>query len=231
MSTANSANSREIKNEWGEKMKKYDNIIKKARKIFKKSKNSHDMDHTMRVYKMCMHIAETETCNVEVLSIAAFLHDIGRMEQDEAKGKICHAAVGAKKAKKILEKYNIDKVVIERVIHCISTHRYRGQNKPESIEAKILYDADKLDAIGAIGISRAFVFAGEIGAKVHNKNIKVEKTKSYTDEDTAYREYLVKLRFIKDKMLTKEGRKIAEERHRFMEMFFERLNKETDAEM
>ena len=212
-------------------MEKYRKIIKKAKKIFEKSRNSHDIDHTMRVYKMCMHIAKTEKCDIEILSLAAMLHDIGRIEQDESKGKICHAEIGAKKARKIMEKYEVDGETVDKVVHCIATHRYRGNKKPESTEAKILYDADKLDSIGAIGISRAFVFAGEIGAKVHNKNIDVEKTKSYTEEDTAYREFLVKLRFIKGKMLTKEGRKIAEERHVFMETFFDRLNKETDAEV
>ena len=88
-----------------------------------------------------------------------------------------------------------------------------------------------MDSIGAIGIGRAFVFAGEIGAKVHDKNVDIENTKSYSEEDTAYREYLIKLQFIKDNLLTIEGRRIAEGRHKFMVEFFERINREVDGEI
>jgi len=130
-----------------------------------------------------------------------------------------------------LEENNISKDIIEGVVHCIETHRYRGNKIPQSIEAKILYDADKLDSIGAVGIGRAFVFAGEIGAKVHNKGIDISKTKSYTEEDTAYREFMVKLKFIKKKMITEEGKRLAKERHKFMKKFFKRLDMEVDGEL
>ena len=82
---------------------------------------------------------------------------------------------------------------------------------PETTEAKILFDADKLDSIGAVGIGRAFLFAGEVGARLHNKDRDLSPTKPYTKEDTAYREYMVKLRHSREKMLTKEGRRIAED--------------------
>jgi len=98
-------------------------------------------------------------------------------------------------------------------------------------EAKILFDVDKLDAIGAVGIGRAFLFAGEIGAKLHDKNVDIKKTKEYTKDDSAYREYLVKLRKIKNRMFTKEGKKIAREKHGFMVNFFNRLNKEIDGKL
>ncbi len=97
---------------------------------------------------------------------------------------------------------------------------------PKSLEAKILFDADKLDSIGAVGIGRAFLFAGEVGAKLHNGHQDLSKTVSYSREDTAYREFQVKLRKIKDRLLTPSGRKLAEGRHRFMVRFFERLDAE-----
>ena len=101
-----------------------------------------------------------------------------------------------------------------------------------SKEAKVLFDADKLDSIGTIGIGRAFWFAGHIGAKLHNgEHIPVEKTKPYTSEDTAYREFIVKLKRIKDLMFTKEGKRLAEERHNYMVSFFNRLQKEINGEL
>jgi uncharacterized protein len=94
------------------------------------------------------------------------------------------------------------------------------------LEAKVLFDADKLDAIGAVGVARTFLFAGEVGAKLHNPHVELQNTAPYTAEDTGYREYKLKLSRIKDRMLTQEGRRLAEERHTFMEMFFDRLTEE-----
>ncbi|HOK04922.1 MAG TPA: hypothetical protein PLN24_06695, partial [Victivallales bacterium] len=96
----------------------------------------------------------------------------------------------------------------------------------QSIEEKIVYDADKLDSLGAIGIGRAFHFAGRIGARLHNTEQEALSSNSYTKEDTAYREYLIKMRHIPEKMLTKTGKKIALKRLKFMKLFFEKLNKE-----
>jgi uncharacterized protein len=206
-------------------------IIAEAKKIFAQGRKSHDWDHTRRVYNLCLHIGKREGAELEVLQLAAILHDIGREQQDASEGQVCHAELGAVMAREILEKYGFPREMTEKVVHCIATHRFRGDKAPLSQEAKILYDADKLDAIGAIGIGRAFVFAGEVGAKVHNKDVDIEKTEAYTEEDTAYREYVVKLSKIKDKILTAEGKRLAEGRHRFMVEFFERLNKEVDGEL
>jgi uncharacterized protein len=212
-------------------MDKFQIIVEEAKNIFAKAKGSHDWDHTERVYNMCMHIGKIEYADIEVLGYAAILHDIGRDTQDKSGGKVCHAEIGAVMAREILKKYDFNEDKINNIVHCIETHRFRGDKVPISKEAKILFDADKLDGIGAIGIGRAFVFSGEIGAKVHDKNIDINKIKSYTSEDTAYREFLVKLRKVKDTMLTDEGRRIAEGRHDFMVAFFDRLNKEVDGEV
>jgi uncharacterized protein len=134
-------------------------------------------------------------------------------------------------AGKILKAHGLAKETTEGVVHCIRTHRFRKRAVPISKEAKILFDADKLDSIGAVGIGRAFLFAGEVGARLHNKDIDIRRTKPYTKEDTAYREYLVKLGKIKDRIFTNEGKRIARERHRFMVIFFGRLNKEIDGRL
>lgn len=203
-----------------------DELTKEAKKIYSRGRKSHDWEHTKRVYSLCMHIGEKEAANLEVLKIAAILHDIGREKQDESQGSICHAEYGAAMAAGILKKYQVPEQMVGKIIECIETHRFRGDKKPVSLEAKVLYDADKLDGIGAIGIGRAFVFAGEIGAKVHNSDVDISNTSTYSEEDTAYREFAVKLQYVKDKMLTGEGKRMAAGRHQFMVDFFERLNKE-----
>ncbi len=193
---------------------------------FSNAHGSHDWDHTLRVYNLCMHIGAAEGADVEVLKIAAYLHDVGRPYQDRSKGAICHGEKGAEMARDLLEEYPISDERKANIIHCIKSHRFRGSCRPETLEAKVLFDADKLDSIGAIGIGRTFLFAGEVGAKLHNPHINPEDTEAYTQADTGYREFKLKLSRIKDHMLTAEGRRMAGERHVFMEQFFERFLQE-----
>ena len=203
-------------------------VKKAAEKILRKGKGSHDLEHTERVLKLALRIGKKESADLEIIKLAAVLHDIGRSAEDRSGGRIDHAALGAKMAAAILKKNRYPAETIARVCHCIAAHRFRGSIKPGSLEAKCLFDADKLDSIGAVGIGRAFLFAGEVGAKLHNKGIDLSKTKPYTGEDTAYREFMVKLRHVKSRMATKEGGKLAGKRHLYMCGFFKRLDKEVD---
>ena len=206
-------------------------IKKEIKTYFEGINPCHEFSHTERVLNLALRIGKKENADLEVIKYSALLHDIGRKEQDESNGRVDHAEIGAELAKEILKKYNFDEDRIKEIAHCIKTHRFRGNNIPKSKEAKILYDADKLDSIGAIGIGRAFSFSGSIGSYVHNQNIDINKTEPYTKDDCAYREFLIKLMNVKDKMLTDEGRKIAEERHKYMLDFFKRLNKEVNGEI
>lgn len=208
-----------------------DQIIVIAKTFFHNSRGSHDWEHSERVMKLALHLAETEKADKTVVQIAAILHDIGRGVQDKSGGKICHAEEGARLAQKILQDFSLAKTEQENIIHCIRSHRFRNAHQPETIEARVLYDADKLDSIGAVGIGRAFLFAGEIGAKLHNKGVDISQTRAYTKEDTAYREFVVKLSKVKDRMLTASGQKIAEKRHAFMVEFFHRLNLEVEGKI
>jgi uncharacterized protein len=201
-----------------------------AETCFSNSWGSHDWEHTRRVYNLCMHIGQVEGADMEVLKIAAYLHDLGRSHQDESRGSICHAEKGAEIATELLDRYPISSEQKANVLHCIRSHRFRGNCLPETLEAKILFDADKLDSIGAIGVARAFQFAGEVGAKFHNPVVSPEETEPYTVEDTGYREFKLKLSKIKDRMLTAQGRLLAEERHAFMEKYFERFFQEYGGE-
>ncbi len=211
--------------------KSFKKILAETKKHFMNSRGSHDFDHVERVLKMALHIGKKEKADLEILKLAAILHDVQRNDADKKHGKIDHAISGAEVAGKILRKYKYDEKTIAAVHHCIAAHRFRNDIKPKTLEAKVLFDADKLDSIGAIGVGRAFLFAGELKAKLHNTKMSDDKilaTKEFSKEDTAYREFLVKLRHIKSRMQTKEGRKLAKERHSFMVEFFKRMKKEMD---
>jgi uncharacterized protein len=163
---------------------------------------------------------------MDVLRVAAYLHDIGRGFQDASNGAVCHAEKGAQIAEPFVERLALTKKQKQNIIHCIRSHRFRNHHTPGTPEAKVLFDADKLDAIGAIGVARAFLFAGEVGARLHNADVDAETAKPYSADDTGYREFKVKLCKIKDQMLTAEGRKLARERHVFMHDFFNRFLEE-----
>ncbi len=198
-------------------------IADQARKIFLRASGSHDWDHTRRVVVLCEHIGRVEKADLEVLRLAAYLHDIGRCRQDRARGARCHAHEGARMAAAILEDLPLSPDTRENIIHSIRTHRFREQQIPATLEAKVLFDADKLDAIGAVGVARAYLFAGEVGARLHNADMDVTTAPAYSENDTGYREYLVKLQHIHTRMLTVEGRRLSRERHTFMEAFFNRF--------
>jgi uncharacterized protein len=203
-------------------------VRREARAFFADAHGSHDWDHTERVLQLCLRIGRKEKADLGVLRLAALLHDIGRAEEDRSNGKVCHGRAGAALARRVLERHGLDGATVGEVVHCVRTHRFRKKAVPRTLEARILFDADKLDSIGAVGVGRAFLFAGEIGARLHDKDVDVRRTKPYTRDDTAYREYLVKLSKVKDRITTREGKRIAAERDRFMVAFFDRLNKETD---
>lgn len=203
-------------------------IEKIAKKYFINASGCHDWTHVERVRNLALHIGRKENADLGVIEIAALLHDIGRKEEMEKKGLICHAEVGGVESKKILKKLGFENSFIDKVTHVIETHRFRKGKQPLTIEAKCVFDADKLDSIGAMGVARTFLFAGNAGSGTmytgnEEKVVKEGIDRSYSHEDSGYLEYLVKLRYIKDKVLTKEGKKIAQGRHKFMKAYFDRF--------
>ncbi len=210
---------------YSQKLKKLTGAV---RKRLESAPGCHDWEHTRRVLHNARIIAAGEkNADIQVVECAAVLHDIARPEELKSKGKLCHAVIGSEIAGKYLEDCGFrNEEFIKKVCSCVKTHRYRGGGgrNPLHIEEKIVYDADKLDSIGAIGVGRAFHFAGRIGAKLHNTEKEALSSDSYSSEDSAYREYLVKLRHIHGKLLTKTGRKVAKQRSDFMHEFFRQLN-------
>ncbi len=211
--------------------KHIDTIKNQAKSLFKDAGGSHDWEHTLRVARLCSHMGPTEHADMDVLLISAYLHDIGRCFQDRSNGHICHAEKGSEMAEDIIRDLHLQDHQKQNILHCIRAHRYRGNNIPDSVEAKVLFDADKLDAIGAVGIARAYHFAGELGARLHNPGNCIENTSSYSRDDTGYREFKVKLCKIKDRMLTREGRRLAKKRHDFMVAFFHQFIQEYNGDI
>jgi uncharacterized protein len=207
-------------------------IEKKAKKYFVGASGCHDWTHIERVRNLALQIGKKEKADLGVIEIAALLHDIARKKEMESKGLICHAQESAKLSKPILKKYKLDKEQIDNILHCIEAHRFRKSLAPKTIEAKVIYDADKLDGIGAVGIGRDFLFAGYNRTKLYTGKEKYYASKgidrSYTEDDTGIMEYEFKLKRIKDKILTKTGKKFAQERHDFMVKFFDRFWQEVE---
>ena len=188
----------------------------------------HGFDHTLRVmHNAGVLLASVPDADAETVMLAALLHDIARPEEEKSRGRECHAKLGAKLVPEMLKNAGFPDEIIPAVADAVRTHRFRGKDEPASIEADIVFDADKLDSLGAVGIGRAFLFAGHENARLHNTEAEALASEPYSSNDTAYREYLVKLRYLPRRMRSSAGRKLAVERAAFMTGFFEQLNKET----
>lgn len=199
-----------------------------VREKLERASGCHDFDHTLRVLRNAELLAkELPAADLRIVRLAALLHDFARPEEMAAKGKLCHAVLGAELVRPLLAEAGFEPETVDRVSQAVLTHRYRANRIPATLEAQIVYDADKLDSLGAVGIGRAFLFAGREHARLHNTREEALGSAEYSREDTAYREYLVKLSKLPGCMLTAPGRRIAGERAGFMHEFFDRLNSET----
>lgn len=143
--------------------------------------SSHNMEHVMRVYAVAETLAEGEEVDMDVIRISVLLHDIGNQrEQDDPTGKTDHAEEGAKMARPFLKRLGLSRKKIAHVCDCILTHRYRTDREPKTLEAKIVFDADKLDAMGAVGMSRALCWIGRNNAHIYRK---VNDVEAYAKEN------------------------------------------------
>jgi uncharacterized protein len=211
--------------------------VEQARQYYEEADPAHDFHHVLRVLRLAERIGPVEGADMEILRTAAFLHDIGR--PDEIRDGICHAQVGAEKARQILADWPPDRV--EAVAHAIATHRFRNDAVPQTLEARVLYDADKLDCIGAIGVARAYAIGGLMGqllwAEVDHDYVQARRRDrllargDLSSNHTPVHEFAFKLSQIKESLSTATAREIAEERHRFMVTFFDRLGTEVRGEL
>jgi uncharacterized protein len=203
--------------------------VAEARRLYRNADAVHDFDHVLRVLKLAERIGEAEGARLSIVRTAALLHDMGR-GQAEREG-IDHAAFAARRAQELLA--GRPESSVESVTHAIAAHRFRGGPTPATLEAQVLFDADKLDAIGAIGIARAFAYGGAHGQRLWAPvdTVDLERWQAEGDDPrshTPVHEFVVKLSRIKERLFTLTGRAIAEERHAYMVGFFDRLEREID---
>ncbi|MBN2124674.1 MAG: HD domain-containing protein, partial [Deltaproteobacteria bacterium] len=116
-------------------------IRTRAAECLANTSSSHDWDHTLRVHKLCMQIGKAEGADTDILQMAAYLHDIGRPFQDRSRGRVCHAERGAEIARTLLAPYPFPEEKKDNVLHCIRSHRFRGNHHPRTLEARVLFDA------------------------------------------------------------------------------------------
>lgn len=207
-----------------------------ARSLYVQGDAAHDFDHVARVAALAEELARQEGADVAIVRTAAYLHDVPVTldEEDSSRrgmARRSHHLAAADFARDFLARRGVGNQTIEAVVHCIEAHRFRDQSiMPQTLEAQCLYDADKLDSMGAIGVARAFAFAG-----AHDSRLWTESWRSAPGhaerprgaDYTPVHEYVYKLRRLYATLHTASARRIGAQRHAFMETFFEQL----DAEM
>ncbi len=201
------------------------NTIHFVKKQLENVESGHNWFHMERVYNNALLIAKEEVCNLEVVQLAALLHDIA-----DSKFHDGDETVGPKLAWEFLEKQNVSEDIIIHVVNIIENISFKGGNferKFSSIELDIVQDADRLDAIGAVGIARTFNYGGFKNRPLYNPeiapNLNMNKEEYKNSVSPTINHFYEKLLLLKDKMNTKTGKKIAEERHSYMEKFLEQF--------
>jgi len=220
---------------------KYRKLKETVNNELKEASPAHDINHVMRVYNLCLHLAKYESdVNLDVLKTAALLHDIARVKEGQ---DVDHAVFGAEISEKILRELAYPEEKIKLIKHCIISHRFRSGNEPKTKEAKILSDADKLDVIGATGIARSFILAGEYGQKIYSdtpideyikENLVDGKSNGRIKDPSKHApniEFETKLKHIPNKLYTRKAKEIAKQRLEYMKQFFERLKREINGQL
>ena len=186
-----------------------------ARTVFSGDASGHDFDHTLRVYHMATRLAKEENADLRIVQLAALLHDVDdrKLSPETYEGKL--------RAVAFMKENGVEIGKIETIVDIISRISFSAQlPPPESIEGKCVQDADRLDAMGAIGIARTFAFGGSRGRRMHDPE--------RLDANASIQHFYDKLLLLKESMHTPTGRRMAEERDRYMRQFLEQFYAEWD---
>lgn len=190
--------------------------------------SGHDWWHVYRVWKMAQRIGQEEGANMQIVELAALLHDIADWKFHGGDD-----TVGPRVAKEILAQHAAPDKITEAVVQIIKEVSFKGagvKTEPSTLEGKVVQDADRLDAIGAIGVARAFTYGGHANRPLYDPDVKptihASKEAYAKREGTTINHFYEKLLLLKDRLNTKAAKEIAAERHRFMEEFLDRFYQE-----
>lgn len=208
-----------------------DSAIEYVKEIFKNDFSGHDYFHTMRVYNLAVTIAKSENADLELVSLAALLHDVddAKLSPDTHSEKV--------NAVSFIKSHNLPKDKIDKICAIINEISFAGTDSvtPKSIEGKCVQDADRLDAIGAIGIARAFAYGGNRNRQIYNPDIKPLEnmnSESYikNENSTTINHFYEKLLLLKNMMNTNTAIKIAQKRNDFMKAYLDEFFAEWNSE-
>lgn len=208
--------------------------LEKARQWYTDADPVHDFAHVVRVYHMAERIGKAEGADLEIVRAAALLHDV-EGSAPEGAGRASHHHESAEFAAEVLAAEGWPAERIAAVQHCIRAHRFRDRSEPPAtLEAQVLFDADKLDVLGSIGAARTIAYAILAGQPIHapaSEQFRSTGKEEPGEPHSSYHEYLFKLRHVKERMFTRTGKAIAEERHAALCVFYDRLDAEMRGEM
>jgi uncharacterized protein len=200
---------------------------------FKDEGSGHDWWHLYRVWRLAKHIGKKENANMLVVQLGALLHDIA-----DFKFYGGDLTAGPRASAKLLKEIGVDEPVIKEVTHIVEHVSFKGAgeaNMMQSLEGKIVQDADRLDAIGAMGISRVFAYGGHKGNVIYDPKVKPTMHDSFeqykNSDSSAINHFYEKLLLLKDRMNTKTGKEMAEHRHKYMEEYLKEFFAEWDGKL
>ncbi len=207
--------------------------LETARAWYPENDPVHGFDHILRVLHMAARLAAAEGADAEIVHAAVLLHDaVDPAVAQESQARSSHHHASAQFARRVLLAEGWPEERIQAVEHCIRAHRFRDRSEPpQTTEAQVLFDADKLDAIGAIGAARAVAYAALHGQPAYSPPSQAflhSGEYAAGEGHSAYHEFVWKLSHIKDRLFTPSARAVADERHAFMADFFRRLSLETE---
>ncbi|HEY43386.1 MAG TPA: HD domain-containing protein [Anaerolineae bacterium] len=200
--------------------------IAQARAWYEENDPVHGFDHVLRVLRLAEILGRELGADLEILRAAALLHDASGAFPGEGGARGAHEHASAEFAREVLMEEGWEPTRIEEVLHCIRSHRFRSKEEPASLEAKILFDADKLDVNGAFGVARTIGYAMQAGQPIFaqpSESFLQHGEAEPGEPHSAYHEYLFKLRHVRDRLYTEPARRIAETHHHVLTTFFDQL--------
>lgn len=206
--------------------------VEQARGWYDAGDPVHGFDHVLRVLALCERLGAELGADLEILRAAALLHDAAGAHPGQG-GREDHEEASADFARRALQQEGWEERRIASVLHCIRSHRFRSRESPATLEARVLFDADKLDVMGAFGVARTIGYAVQAGEPVFaepSERFRERGEGEAGEPHSAYHEYLFKLRRVRDRLQTEPARRLGERRHAAMTAFFEQLAAEARGE-